>query len=280
MKKNSVVKFSQLQIGDYFSDSENRKYIKVPPKELNLPNQPPIILNAFYFQSNCYASIDPEKEYIYIKHIKEEDCNSGKLNNLEYTISSLEIEHQIEFFSKYFETIQSFLENELKHESEIFNNDQILSTQEVNEFIDVLYSSFFVSLYSFLESHLNNECKSSQHEDPTIKISLNDLHGKGIERAKKYLTKVLGTSYQFGNSPVWEEIKQYNTIRNCIIHNNNIIKDNKLKEYVITHKNLESVVIFGDDHLLLGTEFCFEAISSIGSFLKTLNYHRRADKIK
>ncbi len=279
MKKNDVVKFSQLQIGDYFSDGERQKYRKVPPRELCLPGQSPITLNVFYFQSNCYASIDPESECVFIKYVAWKDWKSENLNDLEYTITEGEIEHQIEFFTRYLETLQSFLETEADNISEDCFDDESLSPQEVGEFIDLLYSSFFVSLYSFLETQLNNECRSSQQEDPTIKVSLGDLNGLGLVRAKKYLTKVLDTSFQFGNNPLWEQIQWYNKIRNCIVHNNNVITNRQLKEYITAHKSLKSVVFFGDDYLILNKQFCLDAISNSGYFLRTLYYHRRADKI-
>jgi hypothetical protein len=276
MKSGDIAKFSEMQIGDYFSDTARQKYRKIPPLELHLPGQSPVILNAFHFQSNASLSVRSDSDWIFVAHAT---WTNEKSTELGPTIEEAELEHRLYFFVNYLETLEAALAAEMENASDGYYIDEAFGLHESDEFFSLLYSSFFVSLFSFLETQLNNECRGSQQGSPETKVSLNDIHGSGINRAKIYLVKVLNTSFQFDHEPGWEQIQWYNKIRNCIVHNNGIIADKNLLKYIESHNDLQHGQFFGDDYVILSANFCSEAVSVMGDFLRSLLYHRYADKI-
>ena len=67
MNKGDVVKFSDLQVGDYFSDDKRQKCRKFPSHEYSL-SDPPITFYAFHIQRHAQISLMPDDEFIFIKH--------------------------------------------------------------------------------------------------------------------------------------------------------------------------------------------------------------------
>lgn len=95
--------------------------------------------------------------------------------------------------------------------------------------------SLVMLLYAFLEEHLFELCQLSEiHFDHTIKTR--DLNGRGIEQCKKYLTKVLGISWQSLNVE-WEFIIQFQFVRNTYVHKPNDEKRKKRAEFIGKHCN-------------------------------------------
>ncbi len=277
MNKAKVIKFSDLQIGDYFSDNDRQKYRKIPEYSLNfeLPNFPAMVINAFHIQSNADVSIDPDDEFTFIAHSAWN--SQDHKYQFEFSKQKLEIEHQIEFFSNYFKTLKASLKNIESPNDSL--DDEFISGIEVYELTNLLRSSFFVSIFSYLENQLNIECLASQLDDAKIKKSVYDIKGNGIDRAKTYLVKVLDTNYPFDRSIIWEQIQWFKKIRNCIVHAEGKVIRIDLLKYIENQPNLHCDKFFGFDHVILGEGYCEHAIEVIGIFLKSLLYHRQADKI-
>lgn len=277
MNMAKIIKFSDLQIGDYFSDNARQRYRKIPEYTLDFDqsNFPVIVINAFHIQSNTDVSINPDSEFIFVSHSNWNPQEHKYL--FELSTQKLEIEHQIEFFTNYYETLQVSL-NEIKGQNDFFD-DESFSDIEVDEFTNLMRSSFFVSIFSYLEAQLNKECRDSQNEDTQIKISLDDIHGAGINRAKTYLIKVLDTSFPFDDDSIWEQIQWFNKIRNCIVHNEGKVKEKDMIKYIENQPNLHCEMFFGSNYMILDDGFCENAITVIGTFLKSLLSHRQADKI-
>jgi hypothetical protein len=144
----------------------------------------------------------------------------------------------------------------------------------LEEFTDMLRKSFFVSLYSLLESQMEDECRARRQARNDIRLSLGDLSGKGIDRAKRYLTKVLGVSSIFGTSE-WQRIKKYNLLRNCIVHNEGRLQgfggQKDLREYINDNQQKLSLRKWlGQEEVVLSKEFCKEAVNAIDRFLQEL----------
>lgn len=274
MDKGDVVKFGDLQIGDYFSDDAGQKCRKIPPVEFPL-SDPPVMLNAFYIQIHARVSLDPDREFIFIKHapwIEQEDYGFS------LSVEESELGNQLEFLRDYLETLEGFLSSHAETESVSFDDPSY--KQKIYEFIDLLRSSFLVSLYSYLETRLVNECRQSQHDNPSLKLSFDDINGRNIiKKAETYLVKVLDTSFPFDTDPHWKEIHWYNQIRNCIVHKEGKVFDKELKKYIESHSDISLVQAFGNDYLILSNSFCEKALSTISTFLTSLLYHRQADKI-
>lgn len=279
MNKGDIVKFSDLQIGDYFYADERQKCRKIPPFEFSLPDVSPVMFNAFHIQSHASISLPPDAEIIFIKHSPWiEDEKYG----FRLTIEESELAHQLEFLRNYLATLEGFLSTSYG-EAETIPFDDSFSKQEIGEFTNLLFSSFVVSLYSYLETRLVKECRQSQQDDPNIKLSFDDINGrKIIKKAETYLVKVLDTSFPFDIDPNWKEIENYNQIRNCIVHNEGIVSDKnkELKKYIEKRDDASLEKAFGNDYLILSKNFCEKMLSDVEAFLTSLLYHRQADKIK
>lgn len=273
MNKGDIVKFSDLQIGDYFSDHKRQKCRKIPSFEYSL-SDPPITFNAFHIQIHAAISLMPDDEFVFIKHY---DWVEEEKFGFRLTIEEAELEHQLEFLGDYLTTLEGFLSSYAETESDSF--DDSFSKQKIYEFMDLLRSSFLVSLYSYLETRLVNECRQSQQDDPSIKVSFDDISGRNIiKKAETYLVKVLDTSFPFDTDPNWKEIHWYNQIRNCLVHKEGKVFDKELKKYIKSRSDISLEKAFGNDYLVFSNSFCEEALSTISSFLTSLLYHRQADK--
>lgn len=79
-----------------------------------------------------------------------------------------------------------------------------------------LSHSVFNTAYSVFEKYMNEICFSCEGRLST-RIKLKDLKGKGIERSKLYLSKVVGIDTPFTTSE-WNDIKKYSQLRNVLIH--------------------------------------------------------------
>ncbi len=276
MDKGEIIHFQELQTGDYFSDNNGRKFIRIKDRKIELPDFPIKIINAFHIQSNCMYSLDPENEFIFIRH-----ATDGRENIEEELIHSeriSEIEYQQDLFLDYSETIESFLQEEKT--SDDFTDDEFHTQQEYDDFINMVRSSFFISLYSFLEAQLNNECRNFQRENGQIKISLSDIHGSGINRAKIYLEKVMDTSFPFANDENWKEILFLNILRNHIVHGEGQVNDKELLRKIEGHQFLHLDENFIEKRIILDNGFCEYVIKIVCGFLKSLEFHRQADRIQ
>lgn len=275
MNNGDIVKFSDLQIGDYFCDDKRQKGRKVPSSEWIFAD-PPITFNAFRIQTHAKISLSPDAEIIFIKH---SPWIEGGKYGFRLTIEESELEHQLEFFRNYLVTLESFLSTSYG-EAEAILSDDSFSKQEISEFTNLLLSSFVVSLCSYLESRLVKECRQSQQDDPNIKLSFDDINGRNIIRkAETYLVKVLDTSFPFATDSNWEELRWYNQIRNCIVHKEGIVFDKELKKYIEKRDDVSLEKAFGNNYLILSKNFCEKMLSNVEAFLTSLLYHRQADKI-
>jgi len=209
MKKGNTTSFSSLEIGDYFGDVVNDKYRKVPPLEVFLPNQPSITFNAFDIQRHKPIKVDPDENIVFIKHCAWRENEK----HFEMSVEESELEQSLDGLDDYLEILESFLRSQLQE----YDTDEL--SNHTNEFEDLLRKSFFVSLYVFLENELNKDCKRLQQSIGNTTLSLENAKGKGIERAKSYLTQI-GCQFPFDKSREWQEIKCFNKLRNHIIHNN------------------------------------------------------------
>jgi hypothetical protein len=278
MNKGQVIKFSDLKIGDFFSDNERQRYRKIPEytMDFELPNLQTMAINAFHIQTNAVVSVNTDDEFIFIAHSIWNPDEHRK--QFEFSTEKLELEHQIEFFTNYFEILKVSLSG-VETSDDFFDLDESFNSFEVDEFINLMRSSFFISLYSYLEAQLNKECQLSQQDNTQIKILLNDIHGSGIDRAKTYLVKVLDTSFPFDKDLAWKEIQLFGKLRNCIVHADGKVKDSNLEKYIENHPDLHCEMIFGDDIVVLDEGFCEKAIAVISAFLHSLLYYRQADKV-
>ena len=105
-------------------------------------------------------------------------------------------------------------------------------------FPELQWNSIFNSAYAMFEKHLNDVCKILE-KDTKTEIGLKDLKGQGIERAKIFLSKVVGIKKVF-NSPEWNEIQNYSKVRNILVHTSGKLD--------LTQKNHKNVFDYAKNH--------------------------------
>lgn len=156
--------------------------------------------------------------------------------------------------------------------------EEMLATTEwrkVNHLAQTLRKSFFLSLYAFLEARFDEECRYEgrrQEERGDVLITLNDIAGTGIIRARTYWTKVLRRN--FPDNTQWQEIHDgYRPLRNCIVHNSGRLDKTRtdkaalaLQKFVNSNRSLSVL----DDEIILNQDFSKEALNNIRGFFVDL----------
>jgi hypothetical protein len=75
--------------------------------------------------------------------------------------------------------------------------------------------SFVVLVHIIFENHLRAFCAEIQ-KDRGIAMSLSDVNGKPIERARTFLTKL--AALPVGDLPAWQQLRNIQKVRDCIVH--------------------------------------------------------------
>jgi hypothetical protein len=93
-------------------------------------------------------------------------------------------------------------------------------------------SSILLSVFAFFEHNLNAVCDSLAQEHGK-RLRVTDLSGRGLERAKTYISKEIGITFPSMSEP-WQELSKLHSLRNVIAHRDGLLKpeDNPLKEYI------------------------------------------------
>lgn len=85
-----------------------------------------------------------------------------------------------------------------------------------DEFPQYFRKASFLMVFAMLEDDLTELCKVIAAEQK-LTTTVSATPGRGIERAKAYLTKVAG--FQFpARTPEWQKIKVFADLRNVLIH--------------------------------------------------------------
>lgn len=205
--------------------------------------------------------------------------------------SSFQIE--MPSFNGYLETISEFLKAETKKHLEDIDNfkEQITSGKivldddpgqltyedhlndllnNIDEFEDILLKSFFVTIYGFLESKLMQRCRKLEQQNKGVVLSISEIRGEGVQKAMTYLIKVQRIDFSLSNSSEWEKIQNYNTLRNCIVHNEGRLDDGlkegrgKLEKFI---ERKDSNLHLSDSYIILTRVFCEKAWETMEEFL-------------
>lgn len=130
------------------------------------------------------------------------------------------------------------------------------------------WTSIFNSAYSIFERYLNDLCTILEKKAST-KVSLTDLKGQGIERAKLFLSKIIGITNVF-DSTEWNEIQNYSKVRNILVHTSGKLDltQKKHKEVFDYAKNHLNLILYPEDpesswaQITILPEYIYEALIS------------------
>lgn len=84
------------------------------------------------------------------------------------------------------------------------------------EFPQYQRKASFLMLFAMFEDDLTEFCKAIAAEQ-SLTASVSNARGRGIERAKDYLTKTAGFAFPARTSE-WQQIKRLSDVRNVLIH--------------------------------------------------------------
>jgi hypothetical protein len=91
-------------------------------------------------------------------------------------------------------------------------NDHWIETAETLPRLQ--WYSQLLTVYGYFEKLLNDLC-IEQRDANKLPLSLKDLHGQGIERARNYLVKLVGLNKTFSTAE-WQRIKLISLLRNSV----------------------------------------------------------------
>jgi hypothetical protein len=141
------------------------------------------------------------------------------LDNLLDTIGSVLKHPMFEMALDYFTYIESY-KSTIEHLNESTKEDTLLIESIVAPSVS---SAILTSMYGDFEFYLNKLCEAYR-KSLSLNLSFNDIAGSGTVRAVNYLEKVIGVK-GIKQSKEWAKIRDWNSIRNALIHNNGILKD-------------------------------------------------------
>ena len=207
-----------------------------------------------------------------------------------------ELKKYLDITEKYLEKAKSDFETSANEQAKKLSTaNPNLRADEINDILSdeywryserfprILRNSFLVSAISLLEYEINIICESLKKKQD-IRINLNDLRGNTLEQAKLYF-KLARLNLTF-NDKTWQEINNYYLIRNCIVHNNGLIKGSryeaKLHAYATRNKITDKLLVFPEvrphDQIALTDQFCRQVVETIQFFLVELekNINRKS----
>ncbi|MBO2537637.1 hypothetical protein [Rummeliibacillus suwonensis] len=126
--------------------------------------------------------------------------------------------------------------------------------------------SFFLQSYFSFEHFMFKVCNYFKAKSD-IKLEVKDISGQGLEKAKIYISKVIGISSPF-QSHYWAKIQYYNQIRNAFVHNAGKYDENNKKQGN-TLKNIHSIDVKNNE-FILNNYFCLEVIETFVEFTSLL----------
>jgi hypothetical protein len=137
--------------------------------------------------------------------------------------------------------------------------------------------SLFNSSYAVFEKNLNYMCEMAGR-CVNATITVKDVSGQGIERAKIFLTKIVGIEEPF-KSDSWQKIKKYAELRNVLAHASgelDLTKPNhkQVFEYAVKHPSINVRHNEGSDfgEIALESAIVMEAIEEFRGFIHLINH--------
>lgn len=128
---------------------------------------------------------------------------------------------------------------------------------------------FLVSLYAVYESAVI-EIASNIQKQKGITISINDLRGDFLERAKKYFKGII--DFKLCSDRAWQKITMLSVLRNAIAHANGRMEMLKIeiKTKIKTWEKQKVGVSIVDGFVVVDESFTRETLSLVSSSLNNL----------
>jgi hypothetical protein len=152
-------------------------------------------------------------------------------------------------------------------------NDEYIQVAETLPYL-YWYSQLLIA-HSFFERSLDAICMSHQKEKQ-YSLSLKDISGQGITRAKTYLVKVCSINTPF-HSTEWQWATLFAEIRNAIAHRNGYVDyspdDKRSLYYRFSEKGIEvktDVADQQDGRIILTRDLVLASINTYRTIIKDI----------
>ncbi len=171
---------------------------------------------------------------------------------------------------KYLDIIEEYLQQyseEFAKKSKIdFDDDYNSDIDEyflyANEYPNILRNSFLITCYSYLEHELIYQCKILK----SLPKDINDVKGHSIlDRAKDYLKLI---DLDISKSKSWNEIKNIQKIRNCIVHSDGILNYEKAADHIRSYieERRERDIFIQNNKVVLTADYCRYVVKMFREF--------------
>jgi hypothetical protein len=141
---------------------------------------------------------------------------------------------------------------------------------QLKGFINLFRQSFLTSLYSFMELWLIRDCHLDSKNRDDGK-SYEATSGKGIQKVKNYFINIKASNYPFGTSQDWLWIKNFQLLRDCVIHRQGSLTgfsdfrvNSTLAKFVESEHGLTLYGI-NNEQIFIEREFCLKALQTVHS---------------
>jgi hypothetical protein len=157
----------------------------------------------------------------------------------------------------------------LKRDEEWYLCEQQTVEYEFREhFIPMLQYSSVVLIHAVFETLLHEFC-SEIEKQRTLPVTLKDMHGKGLDRARLYLTKV--ARIKVADLSQWQELRKLQLVRECIAHAYGNIDELRDKGQQNQIKALEKDgVHIVHNRIRLSETFCHRQLSHLSDLMHAL----------
>jgi hypothetical protein len=191
----------------------------------------------------------------------------------------MHLQEFIEFTEQFFTEkliIKTEEEKDIRNLHPVFNAENQLGIV----FPKILWRTAFLHSFFLTESSLDQICRNIQIAQ-NISLSLTDISGKGIKRAELFLRKLANVTLPF-ESKEWQDILDFNKIRNAFVHSDGIISKGN-KDLINVSKKYIGLYLpeFGNydySELNLDKEFCVFSLKTILDFFIAL--HKNLNELK
>ncbi|BDV44191.1 hypothetical protein GURASL_31140 [Geotalea uraniireducens] len=127
--------------------------------------------------------------------------------------------------------------------------------------------SFIVLLHIVLEDRLRATCNEIQKRR-NLPITEKDLRGAQFERVNAFLKKIAEIHYD--NQKGWQELKDLQMIRDCIVHTNGRIEESRDKKRIYELCKKQIGVSDAEGALVVEKAYCMRSLETISAFFNGL----------
>jgi uncharacterized protein len=218
-------------------------------------------------------------------HKKVRENNKMDIESLDFRL--IEVESEVFALDYYLKLIEQQIRNKeawerrlsqkriKKHSLTYDDPEYHFEQQELDYLLEVALprlfrGPFLISLYAVYESSVTDIALLIQKQK-AIQISINDLKGDFLERAKKYFKDVIKFKLFSGNE-VWQRISMLFEIRNAIAYTNGRIEmlNKKTREKIVIWEKQKVGISSNSGYLVVEELFLRDTFRVVSDFLNDL----------